>query len=417
MRWSLTSGGRYCRPTLLFCLVLLFLAAAAGAAEATDPPGQPGQAGELILRGPYLCLSQQLHRGQDHVGAIYAFDGPEAVRRAVEKVMAQYPKGPLDVPAALAFQEALDREILYSIEPNDVEKKTHRESDFWAFGAEVTGTLSERDGHKWITPTRIRTGVKVDPPAALARPDQPFVMPKGEAIELKVSDKLSIRCVPIPAGSFLEGSPLYQWPRCHDEWPHEVVLTHDYYLSETPITQEVFEAVTGKNPTPEARRGAQNPVEDALWSDIQDFCRVVSEKTGRKVRLPTGAEFEYAARVGTSDACFPAKYKEQQSNIGNKHAAAVAVKTMKPNAWGCYDLYTFYGWHACSDLDAENPPEKQTDPQGPAPGTPVYNKNGHRALGGDQNGVRPNIHYWYFEGPKPQADGHWVGIFRVVVEK
>jgi hypothetical protein len=194
--------------------------------------------------------------------------------------------------------------MLYYIEPNEIEKKTHRESDFWGFGAEITGTLSEHDGHKWITPTRIRPAVQVNPPAALIRPDRPLVMPKAEPIELKINEKLSIRCVPIPAGSFLEGSPLYQWPRCHDEWPHEVV----------------------------------------------------------------------------------------QSNIGNKHAAAVAVKTMKPNAWGCYDLYTFYGWHACSDLDGENPPEKQTDPQGPAPGAGAYNKGGHRALGGDQNGVRPNIH-------------------------
>jgi hypothetical protein len=93
------------------------------------------------------------------------------------------------------------------------------------------------------------------------------------------------------------------------------------------------------------------------------------------------------------------------------------VKTKKANAWGCYDMLTFYGWHACSDYDTTNPMEKQVDPTGPPAGGPgIYNKGGHRALGGDQNGVRPNIHYWYFEGPKPEADGHWVGIFRVVVE-
>jgi formylglycine-generating enzyme required for sulfatase activity len=173
----------------------------------------------------------------------------------------------------------------------------------------------------------------------------------------------------------------------------------------------------GQNPTPEARRGPQNPVENAFWADIVEFCRRVSERTGRTVRLPTGAEFEYAARVGTSDACFPDKYRDQESDIGNKTSQAVPVKTKEPNAWGLYDMLTYYGWHACSDYDAENPTGKQVDPQGPIPGKdPIYFPGAHRALGGDQYGVRPNIHYWYFEGPKPEADGHWVGIFRVAVE-
>jgi formylglycine-generating enzyme required for sulfatase activity len=390
---------------VVFLSILAGLSARAAAAD------------EVTLRGPYLCAAAQLHQSKEHVGAIYAFEGPEAVQAALGRAMAEYPDGPLDVDGARKFQAALDREVLYFIEPNDVEKKAHRESEFWCFGAEVVGTVSEHDGRKWVTPTAIKAGVTVQPPKALLRPDRPLVMPKGKPIDLAVTDKLSVRCVPIPAGSFVSGSPFYQWPRCHDEYPHEVVLTRDYYLSETPITQEVFEAVMGKNPTPEGRRGPQDPVENVLWDDILSFCQRLSAKTGRRVRLPTGAEFEYAARVGTSDACFPAKYVGQESDVGNKAAKAAPVKTKKPNAWGCYDMLTFYGWHACSDYDTTNPMEKQVDPTGPPAGGPgIYNKGGHRALGGDQNGVRPNIHYWYFEGPKPEADGHWVGIFRVVVE-
>lgn len=397
------------RAAVVVVVAAVSIPATAGvAAEAAE---------EVTVRGPYQCAASQLRRGKEHVGAVYAFEGPEAVQSAFARAMADFPDGPMDVAAAARFQAALDREVLYFIEPNDVEKKAHREAEHWCFGAEVVGTVAERDGKKWITPTRIKTGVPVQPPKALLRPDRPLVMPKGEPIDLAAADKLSVRCVPIPAGSFLGGSPFYQWPRCHDEYPHEVVLTRDYYLSETPVTQEVFEALMGKNPTPEARRAPQNPVENVLWDDIQSFCKKMSDKTGRRVRLPTGAEFEYAARVGTSDACFPAKFADQQSDIGNKNAKAVAVKTKRPNAWGCYDMLTFYGWHACSDLDTTNPTEKQIDPTGPPPGGPgIYNKGGHRALGGDQNGVRPNIHYWYFEGPKPEADGHWVGIFRVVVE-
>jgi formylglycine-generating enzyme required for sulfatase activity len=375
------------------------------------------QGGEVTLTGPYLCLTSQLKRGTEHVAVVYALDGPESVKAALRKVMAAYPGHPLNVAEALKFQEALDRELLYYIEPNEVEKKTHQESEWWGWPAAVTGTLTEQDGQRWIVPTKIESRATLQPPEVMLRPDQPLAMPQGEPVVLQVTDRLAIKCLPIPAGSFLQGSPFHQWPRCHDEYPHECVLTKDFHIAETPVTQEVFEAVMGANPTPEARRGPQNPVENVLWADLVEFCRRVSEKTGRKVRLPTGAEFEYVARVGTSEACFPARYKDQESNIGNKTAAAVPVKTKRPNAWGCYDIYTYYGWHACSDYDDTNPTTKQVDPQGPVPGQdPVYNQNGHRALGGDQYGVRPNIHYWYFEGPKPEADEHWVGLFRVVVE-
>src|SRR4051794_17386820 len=226
----------------------LFLTAAAVAA-----------ADEVAGRGPYPCAASQLRQTKEHVGAIYAFDGPAAVQTALARALAELPDGPMDVAAAAKFQAALDRQILYFIEPNDVEKKAHREAEFWCFGAEVAGTVVERDGHKWITPTRIKTGVPVQPPKALLRPDRPLVMPKAQPIDLAVTDKLSVRCVPIPAGSFLSGSPFYQWPRCHDEFPHEVVLTRDYWLSETPVTQEVFEAGVGEDPPPGGRRGARDP--------------------------------------------------------------------------------------------------------------------------------------------------------------
>ena len=401
--------------------ILIVLACARALSAQPVPAAAPK---EVTLAGPYLCLfslegccQKDLHRLKDHTAIIYAFDGPEEVRAAVRRVMDGYPGPGLDVAAAVKFQQALDRELLYYVEPNEVERKVHSECEWWQWPAEITGRLVERDGRKWIIPTRIQPNATVRMPEPLLQPDKPLTMPRGNPIELNVGDRLSIKCVPIPAGSFLGGSPFYQWPRCHDEYPHEVVLTRDFHMAETPITQEVFEAVMGKNPTPEARRGPQDPVENVLWADLEEFCRAVSERTGRKVRLPTGAEFEYAARVGTSDACFPAKYKDQESRIGDKSGPAVPVKTTKPNAWGCYDMLTFYGWHACSDYDGADPLEKQVDPQGPPAGSPeIYFRGTHRALGGDQYGVRPNIHYWYKEGPSPQADEHWVGIFRVVVE-
>src|SRR5262249_923826 len=150
-----------------------------------------------------------------------------------------------------------------------------------------------KDKERWITPTKIKIIYQLKIPEKLCQPDKPLVMPRGKPIELKVNDKLSIKCVPIPAGSYMRGSPFYQFPRCHDEFPHECVLTRDFYMAETMTTQEVFEAVLGTNPTPEARRGPQFPVEYPTFADIDKFCQILSQKNGRMVRLPTSAEWEY----------------------------------------------------------------------------------------------------------------------------
>src|SRR3954471_20721268 len=107
---------------------------------AGSPLASAAAADEVTVRGPYLCAASQLRQTKDHVGAIYAVDGPAAVQAALKRAMAESPDGPMDVAAAARFQAALDREVLYFIEPNDVEKKAHREAEFWCLGAEVAGT-------------------------------------------------------------------------------------------------------------------------------------------------------------------------------------------------------------------------------------------------------------------------------------
>ncbi len=377
------------------------------------PAAQPEQ---VTLRGSYLCLHGQMGRSKDHIGAFYAFEGPDDVKAAVKKVVEAFPEKGLDVASFAKFQEVIDRELLYHVTPNDVEKKNHKECEHWAAEAEITGTVTVKDGQRWITPSKITIVANVKIPAPFCQPDQPALQPKGEPLVLKVNDTLTIKCVPIPAGSYIRGSPFYQLPRCHDEFPHECVLTRDFYMAETPTTQEVFEALLGNNPTPPARRGPQFPVEYPTFGDMAKFCQILSEKNGRTVRLPTSAEWEYAARVGTSSACFPAKYKKQYSQIGNKAAKAVAVKTKEPNAWGLYDMLTVNGWHTCQDWSHGHfSAKKLVDPLGPPQST--YQKGTRQSLGGDQRGPHPPIHYWCGDGGiKGAPDGHYVGIFRVVVE-
>src|SRR5262249_35189693 len=143
----------------------------------------------------------------------------------------------------------------------------------------------------------------------------------------------------------------------------------------------------GKNPS--KSKGPRFPVEHAVYSDILKFCKVLSEKNDKTVRIPTDAELEYAARVGVSSPCFPEKYKDQISKASSREHTPQPVKTMKPNAWGLYDVLCG-GWTIVSDLKADNVRTKQVDPHGPARGA---DGNMHRSHGGwHYVHMRPNMH-------------------------
>src|SRR5438270_8704404 len=126
----------------------------------------------------------------------------------------------------------------------------------------------------------------------------------------------------------------------------------------------MFEAVMGRNPS--RSKGARLPVEHVPFADIQEFCRRVSRQNGVTVRLPTDAEWEYAARVGTSNPCFTEKYRDQISTAGVK-GNTTPVKSRKPNAWGLYDMLCG-GWHLTGNYKADNARVREIDPQGPPRG-------------------------------------------------
>jgi formylglycine-generating enzyme required for sulfatase activity len=186
-------------------------------------------------------------------------------------------------------------------------------------------------------------------------------------------------------------------------------------MSETPITQEMFEAIMGKNPS--SSKGPKYPVEGVPFADIMEFCRILSHKNGVTVRLPTDAEWEYAARVGTSSPCFSEKYKDQISETGSR-TNKTEVKSKKPNAWGLYDMLCG-GWHVTGDYKADNVRVKQVDPKGPAMTDKHVHGDAtgklHKTRGGPHyDHIRPNIH-----GAATQQGKLWEGgseIFRVVVE-
>jgi formylglycine-generating enzyme required for sulfatase activity len=177
----------------------------------------------------------------------------------------------------------------------------------------------------------------------------------------------------------------------------------------------MFEAVMGRNPT--RSKGAKLPVEHVPFADIQEFCRRVSRQNGVTVRLPTDAEWEYAARVGTSNPCFVEKYMDQASETGGR-PDSTPVRTKGPNAWGLYDMLCS-GWHVTGDYKSDNVRVKQVDPKGPARDDPSVHRDAsgrlHKTRGGRHyDHLRPSMH-----GAAGEDGSIWEGgspIFRMVVE-
>ena len=247
-------------------------------------------------------------------------------------------------------------------------------------------------------------------PAKMLAADKPLVMPDKPPLVLKINDKLSLKCIWVPPGKFFMGEPYYQCPHWQEAPPHMVTLTKGVYMAEHPITQEMFEAVVGNNPSME--KVAAAPV-NASCAGMYEFCRILSEKSGRTIRVPTAAEWEYAARVGTSNPAFREKYKEQDSSS----MRPVAVKSKRPNAWGFYDMVSS-GWERVSDGSSQLDRQDMVDPRhipSEDQGKGDQNrKHGHFGRGNGQYAVS-EIEYISSE-PGPEKTYPGVIRFRVVVD-
>ena len=395
-------------------------AVASGCGRAAEIGSAP-QGGEVTIEGNVVCHRATMtspwdgtSQGSDHFPVMFAVEGtPEIAATVADLMDKHWPPEGLDVEAAQRLLDEWSSRLAYYVAPGPLTDKLHKEVEWGSQLLALTGVLHEEDGRKWIAVSDYGP-TSTHYPAKMLAPDKPFVRRDEQPLVLRVTGTLTLTCVPIPAGSFVQGSPFYQ-QRYQDEFPHEVVLTEPFYMSETPVTQEMFEAVMGKNPS--GNVGPQSPVERATWPDILEFCRILSERNGRTVRVPTDAEWEYAARVGTSNPCFKGKYADQISAAGDKENPQ-PVKTKQPNAWGLYDMLCA-GWHITADYKADNVREKQVDQKGPALGDASIQMGStgpmHKARGGyHYNFIRPNMH-----GAAGEDGSLWEGgvpIFRVVAE-
>jgi formylglycine-generating enzyme required for sulfatase activity len=189
-------------------------------------------------------------------------------------------------------------------------------------------------------------------------------------LTLDLGKGVTMKLVRIRPGKFMMGSPDSEQGRRGNEGPqHEVTISKLLYLGVTEVTQAQYEAVIGTNPS--QFQGPTNPVENVTWNDATEFCRKLSEKTGKAFRLPTEAEREYACRAGSktrfSFGDSEGALGDYAWHKGNSAGTSHPVGRKNPNAWGLYDMHGNV-WEWCADWYGSYPSWPSTDPQGATSG-------------------------------------------------
>ena len=172
-----------------------------------------------------------------------------------------------------------------------------------------------------------------------------------------------------------------------DEKPVHKVCLDDYYIGRTEVTQALWKAVMNNNPS--NFKGDNRPVEKVSWNDAQEFIKKLNRMTGKELRLPTEAEWEYAARSGTTtpfntgnclstnQANYDGNYPYEGCTKGTNRKKTTDVASFAPNAWGLYDMPGNV-WEWCQDWYGgsyyKNSPSN--NPQGPSSGSYRVNRGG-----------------------------------------
>ena len=188
----------------------------------------------------------------------------------------------------------------------------------------------------------------------------------SNAISIPVKNGISIEMVKVEAGTFMMGATSEMKDPYSDEKPlHQVTLTNDYYMGKYEVTQALWEAVMGSNPS--NFKGDNLPVEKVSWNDCQEFISKLNSLTGRKFRLPTEAEWEYAARGGKKSRSYQYSGSSNISDVawydGNSGSKTHPVGTKQANELGIYDMAgNVSEW--CQDRYGSYVSSSQTNPTG-----------------------------------------------------
>ena len=187
----------------------------------------------------------------------------------------------------------------------------------------------------------------------------------------------SYRMRGVYGGTFTMGATSEMTEPWDDEKPTHQVTLSSYYIGETEVTQALWKAVMGYNPS--NFKGDNLPVEQVSWDDCQEFIRKLNAATGRRFRLPTEAEWEFAARGGNQSRRTQYSGSNNIDDVawygGNCGDSTHPVKTKRPNELGLYDMSgNVDEW--CQDWYGSYTGYSQTNPTGPNNGSSRVSRGG-----------------------------------------
>ena len=196
--------------------------------------------------------------------------------------------------------------------------------------------------------------------------------PRPLSKEIVTANGVSFTMVKIDGGKFTMGATKEQGNDAfEDEKPaHEVILP-DFWIGETVVTQELWWAVMGSNPS-YFQTSPRNPVEQITWNDCLEFINKLNRLTGKNFRMPTEAEWEYAARGGQESKGFKYAGGDALEEVAwtdeNSQSVTHPVAQKKSNELGLYDM-SGNVWEWCKDWKGPYSLEVESNPQGPSSGT------------------------------------------------
>ena len=202
--------------------------------------------------------------------------------------------------------------------------------------------------------------------------------------ETFIVNGVPFKMVAVEGGTFTMGATAEQGSDAYShEYPVHQVTLSSFCIGETEVTQALWLAVMGSNPsyfTPSNNYAEQRPVEQVSWNDCQTFISRLNELTGKTFRLPTEAEWECAARGGNKSQGYKyagsnninevAWYRDNipSQSSGTTGYGTQTVATQMPNELGLYDM-TGNVWEWCQDWYGSYSSGAQTNPIGPASGS------------------------------------------------